>query len=251
MKNAVTRVSVAALIAMTSGTYALADVVKLSGSTTVVNVVIKPHRATVEKSTGHTLEIVGQATGKGMVDMIDNKADAAMVSEPLDMAVASAEVAGRKIDASKLQMHYLRKDEIVFLVNASNPVSKLSFAQLSDIHTGKITNWKQVGGKDQAITVYSEGVSGATRAIVRKVVMNGADYADSVKALTSISRIAELIPNDDSGIGGLGKGFVKSDGKTKVIETTKIERPLALVTVGEPSAKVKKVVDAFKAATAL
>ncbi len=106
--------------------HARADTVALHGATTVINVLITPLRATVEKSTGHTLEIVGNATGKGLVDMTDGKADASLSSEPLDVAVAAAEVAGKKIDPKTLQFHEVKKDEVVFIVHPSNPVSSLT-----------------------------------------------------------------------------------------------------------------------------
>jgi phosphate transport system substrate-binding protein len=238
----------AALIAAAFALPAAADTVKLAGATTVVNVVVNPYRAAVEKTTGHALEINGNATGKGMVDLSEGKCDAAMVSEPMDIALAAAEVAGKKLDASRFQMHEIRKDEIVFIVNAANPVSKLTLQQLGDIHTGKITNWKQVGGKDLPITVYSDALTGGTRAMIKKVVMGNVEYAPSVKSLTSVSRIADLVPGDESAIGGLGRGFVKTDGKSKIVETSKVERPLALVTIGDPSPKVKQVIEAFRAA---
>jgi len=246
MTSTLRAISLAAL-ACTAFPAVQADTVKLAGATTVVNVVVNPNRAAVEKATGHTLEINGNATGRGMVDLSDGKADAAMVSEPMDIALAAAEVAGRKLDGSKFKMHEIRKDEIVFIVHPKNPVTKLTLQQLSDIHTGKITNWKQVGGKDLPITVYSDALTGGTRAMVRKVVMNNADYAPSVKSLTSVARIAELVPSDEASIGGLGRGFVNGD-KARIIESGKIERPLALVTVGEPDAKVKQVIDALRVA---
>ncbi|MDB5914010.1 MAG: hypothetical protein JWP22_2685 [Ramlibacter sp.] len=227
---------------------AIADTVRLAGATTVVNVVINPYRAAVEKSTGHTLEVNGNATGKGLVDLSEGKADAAMVSEPMDIALGAAEVAGKKLDGSRLKMHELRKDEIVFIVHPNNPVGKLTHQQLSDIHTGKITNWKQVGGKDMPITVYSDALTGGTRAMIRKVVMGGTDYAPSVRSLTSVSRIAELVPGDESAIGGLGRGFVKADGKTRTIDTARIERPLAIVTIGDPQPKVAQVIEALRSA---
>jgi phosphate transport system substrate-binding protein len=228
-------------------TNALADTVALHGATTVLNVVVNPHRAAVEKATGHTLEIVGNATGKGLVDLTDGKADAAMCSEPLDIAVAAAKVAGKKIDPKTLQFHEIRKDEIVFIVHSSNPVTSLSWEQLRDIHTGRIANWKQVGGKDLPITVYSDALTGGTRAMVKKVVMENAEYAPTVKSLTSVARVAEVMPKDEGGIGGVGKGFL--DSKSKIVQTKKIERPLGFVTVGAPSAKVKQVIEAFKTAS--
>jgi phosphate transport system substrate-binding protein len=236
------------LVAACFAAPALADTIKLAGATTVLNVVVAPYRAEVEKATGHQLEINANATGKGLVDLAEGRAEASMVSEPLDIAVIAAETAGKKIDIHKLKMYELRKDEIVFIVNARNPVSKLTLAQLSDIHTGRITNWKQVGGKDLPITVYSDAVTGGTRAMIKKVVMGGVDYAPEVKSLTSVSRIADLVPGDESGIGALGKGFVKKDGKARIVETTKIERPLAIVTLGDAQPKVQQVIDAYKAA---
>ena len=227
--------------------HARADTVALHGATTVINVLITPLRATVEKSTGHTLEIVGNATGKGLVDMTDGKADASLSSEPLDVAVAAAEAAGKKIDPKTLQFHEVKKDEVVFIVHLSNPVSSLTWEQLRDIHTGKITNWKQVGGKDQAITVYCDVPTGGTRALIKKVIMGGEEYSPSVKSLIAVARIAEMVPKDEGGIGGLGKGF--ADNKSKVLQTKKFERPLGFITVGAPSAKVKQVIDAFRAAS--
>jgi phosphate transport system substrate-binding protein len=246
MKNAAAvSVAIAALFAPQSW----ADIVKLHGATTVVNVVITPNREAVQKSTGHTLEIVGNATGRGLVDLAEGKADAAMVSEPLDIAVAAAEAAGKKIDVKTLQMHEIRKDEVMFVVHPSNAVGPLSWEQLADIHTGKITNWKQVGGKDAAIVVYSDALTGGTRALVKKVVMKDVDYAANVKSLTNVSRVSELVAQDANGVGAVGRGFVDA-AKTKVVQTRKVERPLGLVTIGAPSAKVTQVVEAFRAEVA-
>ena len=169
MKTALVLTAATAILSAGFAQDALADSVKLHGATTVVNVVVTPNRAAVEKSTGHTLEIVGNATGKGLVDLSEGKADAAMVSEPLDIAVAAAEAAGKKIDPKTLQFHEVRKDEIVFVVHSANPVSKLTLAQIRDIHIGKVTNWSQVGGKDLPITVYSDAATAGTRAMVKTV----------------------------------------------------------------------------------
>jgi phosphate transport system substrate-binding protein len=244
MKKAIV---LSAVIASSFAAPAWADVVRLHGATTVQNVVITPNREAVQKATGHTLEIVGNATGKGLVDLAEGKADAAMVSEPLDIAVAAAALAGKEIDVKQLQMHEIRKDEVLFVTHPSNSVTSLTWEQLSDIHTGKITNWKQVGGKDAAIVVYSDAKTGGTRALVKKLVMKDVEYADSVRALTSVSRVAELVAQDANGIGAVGRGFV-DPAKDKVIQTKKLERPLGLVTIGAPSAKVKQVVDAYRTA---
>jgi phosphate transport system substrate-binding protein len=242
-KTCVLAATVGVLFAGVTG--ALADTIKMHGATTVLDVIVTPVRGAVEKSTGHTLEIVANATGKGLVDLVHGKAEVAMVSEPLDIAVAAAKIAGETIDPKTLQFHVVRNDEIVFVVHPSNPVTKLTLEQLGDIQTGKITNWKQVGGKDQAITVYSDAVTGGTRAMIKKLVMGGAEYASSVKSLTSVSRVPHVVAKDESGIGGVGKGFAEGLA-VKLVQSSKIERPLGFVTLGEPSAKVRQMIDAFK-----
>jgi len=223
---------------------AWADTVRISGATTVLNVVVNPTRAAVEKSSGHTLQVAGSNTGKGLVELSEGGIDIAMVSEPMEIALEAAAVAGKKLDANKLQFAVVKHDEIVFVMHPSNPVNKLSWEQLRDIHTGKITNWKEVGGKDLPIVVYSDATTGGTRAMVKKIVMSGADYGPAVKAQTSVKRAAELVGGDEAGIAGVGKGFVEA-GKMKIVETKKIERPLGFVTVGAPSPAAKAVIDAF------
>ena len=223
---------------------AAADTVKMSGASTVLNVVITPTKAAVEKSTGHTLAIIGSGTGKGLVDLAEGNSDIAMVSEPLDIAVEAAAVAGKKVDPKSIQFFELKKDEIVFVVNPANSVGKLTWDQIRDIHTGKISNWKEVGGKDMAIVVYSDSTTGGTRAMVKKIVMGGAEYGPAVKAQTSVKRAAEMVGTDEAGITGVGKGFVDAS-KNKTLDTKKLERPLALVTLGAPKPAAKAVIDAF------
>src|SRR5512138_326561 len=155
---------------------AAAAQVRLHGATTVIDRVIEPHKAAVEKATGHQITVVGNATGKGLVDLVQGSCDAALSSEPIDIAVAAAGRAGQWVDASTLQLDVVETDTIVFVVHPSNPVRSLTWEQLRDIHTGKIRNWSDVGGKDQPITVFADTPSGGTRAMVRAVVMGNQEY---------------------------------------------------------------------------
>ena len=233
-----------ALVALFLACPALADTVRIHGAPTVLDLVVTPNRGSVEKSTGHTLEIMASSTGKGLASLADGEADLAMVSEPLDIAVAAAAAAGRTLDASRLQVHEIRKAEIVFVVHASNPVSSLTWEQLRDIHTGKIRNWRDVGGRDQPIAVYADSLTGGTRAMVRMVVLGGSQYGSNVRSLSAPKRVAESVAMDPAGVGGVGDNVLTREDK--VVQTRKIERPLAFVTLGPPSAKTKQVIDAFR-----
>lgn len=183
----------------------------------------------------------------GSLTLVGRNADIAMVAAPLEVAIAAAATAGKKVDAGALRVH-VRSDDIVFVVGASNRVARLTLAQLGDIQTGRIRNWKEVGGKDLPITVYTTAASSGTTSVVRKLAMNGGDYAPGTRTMLSFARMVELLPNDEGGIGALGRGFVKADGKLRVIETPRMTRPLALVTLGEPSPAARQVIDAMKVA---
>ena len=221
-----------------------AETVKLSGASTVYNVVVKPMQDQVSRISGHTLEITTSNTGKGLIDLVEGRSNLAMVSEPMDIALDAAAGAGKKIDGKGIQFFEIRKDEVVFVVNPANPVAKLSWEQIRDIHTGKISNWKEVGGKDLPIVVYTENPTGGTRALLKKIVLGGAEFSAGVKPQTSVKRVAELVAGDEAGIGGVGRGFA-IETKGKVIDTKKLERPLGFASMGAPTPAAKAVIDAF------
>lgn len=223
---------------------AQADTVKISGASTVFNVVVKPTQEKVTKASGHTLEITNSNTGKGLADLVAGSVSLSMVSEPMDIAVEAANAGGAKVDAKAVQFHEVRKDEIVFVVHPSNPVGKLSWDQIRDIQTGKISNWKDVGGKDQAIVVYTENPTGGTRAMIKKLVNGGNEFSDKAKPQTSVKRVAELVAGDEAGIGGVGRGFA-IETKGKIVDTKKLERPLGFASLGTPTPAAKAVIDAF------
>ncbi len=163
-------------------------------------------------------------------------------TEPI--AVAAARSAGLDRPIPDLRMHVVRTSEVVFVVHPSNPVKALTWEQLKDIHTGKIGNWKELGGKDLPIAVYTDAAASATRGLVQQTVLAGGAYAPSAKAVDFVKQVNDEVARDERGIGALGLEFVDRAG-VAVVQTRKLERPLALVTIGEPSENVRKVIEAY------
>jgi phosphate transport system substrate-binding protein len=227
---------------------ALAEDVKLNGAASVVTDLVAPHQAAVEKATGYKLIVDKSNAGKGLIDLIDGKCNAAMASASLDATVKAAKSAGLTKEVPDLKMHVIAKSEVVFIVHPSNPVKSLTWEQIKEIHTGKITNWKEVGGKDLPITVYTDAKASATRGLIKQVVMANSEYAASAKAVDFVKEVNDKVAADAGGFGGLGLGFVDA-GQVTIVATKKIERPLGFITVGAPSAPMRKVMDAFKAAS--
>ncbi len=219
--------------------------VKLCGAASVVTDLVAPNKDAVEKETGVKLVVDKTNAGKGMIDLLDGKCDAAMASASLDATIGAGKSAGLSKPTDGLQMDVLAKSEVVFVVHPLNPVKRLTWEQIRDIHTGKIVNWKEVGGKDLPITVYTDAKASATRGLIKQVVMGNAEYVDKAKAVDFVKQVNDRVAADPSGIGGLGRGFV-NQAETAVVETKKIERPLGFVTVGKPSADLQKVMESLR-----
>ena len=150
-------------------------------------------------------------------------------------------------DDGTYQEHVIIRDVIVPIVHKDNPLSKLSWEQLSDINTGKITNWKAVGGADQKIVVITSQPTSATRKVFQKQVMKKAAYAKGAREVRSTRQEVDLVSKFKGGIGAVSEGFVKMNpGKVKVLETAEISRPLSIITKGDPSPEVKAVIAYLK-----
>ena len=69
----------------------------------------------------------------------------------------------------------------VFVVNANNPVDVLTQQQLRDIYSGKITNWKEVGGKDEKIRAFQREKNSGSQTAMENLVMGGSDMIDPIE----------------------------------------------------------------------
>lgn len=246
MKNTSGILFVATLLATS---FISAAEVRLNGASTTVNAVINPYKSAVESSTGITLAAQGTNTGVGLGALTSGKCDASLTSEPLDVSMIAAKFAGLQLNAADFQIHPVKIDYVVFVAHPSNSVNNLSADQLRDILGGKITNWKDVGGADLPIVVFTDSVGAGTRTLVQARALGGADYGANTRPLENIRVVAGAIAELKGGFGAVGSSF--ADPKlVKVIETEKITRPLGFITKGAPSEDVQKVINAFKAEVA-
>ncbi|HCE67178.1 MAG TPA: phosphate ABC transporter substrate-binding protein [Geobacter sp.] len=225
-----------------------AETVRLHGSTTVQKRIMEPGKEALKKATGIDLVLVGNGTGNGLEDLVGGKCDAGMASEELADAVASMKDASGKAATGDLKPHVITSDVIKVIVNPANPVSKLDKAQLKGLHNGSITNWKTVGGPDLPVIVVTSHLGSATRKVFQKVIMDGSKYVDGALEVETTRKEIEDVGQFPEGIGAVSMGFINLPGnkeKVKIVETPEISRPLMLITKGEASPGVKKIVDFF------
>jgi len=219
----------------------------LCGAASVIDALVGPQRLAVEQATRVEVVVEKSNAGRGLKDLIEGRCDAALISASLEASLEAARTAGlTQAPPPDLKMDTVATSEVVFVVHPGNPVKALTWEQLADIHTGKLVNWKQLGGRDLPIAVFTDAAASATRGLVKQVVMGNADYTPSAKAVAQVKEVAVEVGRSEAGIGALGLEFATPE--VRVVETKKVLRPLAFVTRGEPGEALKKVIEAYRAA---
>jgi len=147
-------------------------------------------------------------------------------------------------------------DAMGVFVNGKNPVKALSRAHLKEVFAGRMTNWKDVGGPDKPITVYSEKLTGG-RATVKafKDMVLGSDKYGPVKELDDASDCIKDVAADETGIAASSVSFavpgvvtLAVDGAPPTTEAVQngsypLKRPLILVAKDPASGDVKAFLD--------
>jgi phosphate transport system substrate-binding protein len=234
-----------------SWTNAHAKKLEIWGSTTCQKSFLEPGAKALKKSTGIELKVIGVGTGQGLLALIQGKTKVSASSESLTDAVESAMKAAEKSNEevkipANLIFHEVKKDRIIPIINKSNPISSLTWKQMKNIHTGKITNWKELGGPDLPIRVVTSHTGSATRAMFQKFVMDGEPYLPEAVAVHSTRYGILEVSENEGAIGAVSFSFLMlHQGNTKPVKTDPISRPLGLITIGSPETEIQKVIDFY------
>ena len=121
-------------------------------------------------------------------------------------------------------------DGLAVYVNNSCPVQELSLEQLERIFTGQVVNWKELGGRDAAITVYSRENSSGTYEFFKEHVLKGKDFAASAQTMQGTALLLQSVSKDKNGIGYGGAAYgagaraiaVKKDAASPAVEPTEV-----------------------------
>jgi phosphate transport system substrate-binding protein len=239
------------------------NAIQIKGSDTMVNLGQAWAEKYMEKNPGDFVAVTGGGSGTGFSSLISGTCDIAMASRNIkDKEVALAKQKGINPFEIKVAM-----DGLAVVVNPKNSVSKLTIDQLAEIFTGKINNWKELGGPETKIVILSREVNSGTHVYFKEHVLRRGDpnskeeFAADALLLASSQAIADEVAQNPSAIGYYGMGYIS--GKQKPIVVAKdqnseyeaptienvvngkypISRPLLLYTNGQPQGLVKKLVD--------
>jgi len=242
-----------------SGARALGQAVQNKGSDTLVNLALAWAEAYMALHPDALISVTGGGSGTGI---------AAMINGTVDIANASRRMKPEEIQAARRNgvtpvEFVVARDAIAVVVNPSNPVDRLTLGQISDIYTGKVTNWHQVGGDDRPIVLLSrESNSGTYVFFLENVIRLGRKDSDLLFSpetllMPSSEGISAEIRQNPNAIGYDGLGYVTHDQKMvavargadgpyvmPAVETVDdgsypISRPLYMYTAGQPSGQIE------------
>lgn len=157
-------------------------------------------------------------------------------------------------EAKSLTATIVAQDGIAIVVNPNNPVTGLTVDQIRDIFNGKITNWKEVGGNDAAITVVSREAGSGTRSSFEQIIQNISLMKEAL-IQDSNGSIRESVAQDANSIGYLSHGLInakikalKVDGNECTPESIiagkyKLVRPIYLLVKGNLEGEIKNFID--------
>ena len=182
-----------------------ADSLKIVGSTTVYPIAEDAVKLFKAQKPDAKIDLSAGGSSVGVKAIMDGIADIGNSSRPL----SSKEMDAAKAKNLKIDVHVVAYDCIAPIVHPANPVADLTIAQLHDIYTGKITNWKDVGGKDQNIIVVSREDNSGTYDTWDHFVMKKKPVAAAALKQQSNPGVRAYVSKTPKAIGYVGYGFAK------------------------------------------
>ncbi|OJH39843.1 phosphate ABC transporter substrate-binding protein [Cystobacter ferrugineus] len=207
--------SLASLLLLVLPGAARAGTVTVKGSDTLVILGQRWAEEFMKKNPNTKLQVTGGGSGVGLSALINGTTDIAMSSRPIKDTENKQLSARTKSNATEIAV---AKDGVTFYVNESNKLDALTAEQLRDIYLGDITNWKDVGGPDAPIVVYSRENSSGTYVFVKDHVLKGEDYTPSAQTLPGTAAVVNAVAKEKNGIGYGGAAYAKGIKELKVLQ---------------------------------
>jgi phosphate transport system substrate-binding protein len=160
------------------------------------------------KNSGVSFEIAAEGSTTGIAAIIDGTAQIGMSSrraKPTEVSAATAK-------GVTLKPTIVAYDGIAVVVNANNPLAKLSKRQVEQIFTGDVADWSAVGGNPGKISIYTRNTSSGTYSDWKDLAMNKRDYASSSQKMAGNEQIVAEVAKNPAGVGYVGLAYINAPG---------------------------------------
>jgi phosphate transport system substrate-binding protein len=240
-----------------------AQTIENKGSDTLVNLALAWAEAYMQAHPNVNISVTGGGSGTGIAAMINGTVSIANASREMK----PEEVAAAKANGISPVEFIVARDAIAVVVNPSNPVQHLTIQQISNIYTGRIKNWAEVGGENRPIVLLSrESNSGTYVYFLENVIrMENSKskllFSPDTLLMPSSEGISSEIRQNPNTIGYDGLGYVTGDQKVIAVSKNEngpfvipsaatvkdgsypIARPLYVYTAGQPEGQIKDYIE--------
>ncbi len=245
MKNTmskIAKITAVAALALCGAAASAETKIVIDGSTTVGPISKAFADFYKENHSGVNITISESGSGNGVKSLMNNACDIANMSRFMKPAEFKS-----CVDKGILPVaHVVAFDGLAVVVNPKNPVKALTVSQIAGIYTGKISNWKQLGGEDAKIVVVSRDTNSGTYETFNELVLKKAAITKDAEYVGSNGQARTRVNTTKNAIAYVGLGFVDDTVKplsvegilpaAKSVSTGKypIARPLYMFTNGYP-----------------
>jgi phosphate transport system substrate-binding protein len=180
-----------------------------------------------------SIAVTGGGSGTGIASLINGTVDIANASR----AMKEKEIESARANGIEPIQHIIAVDALAIILHLDNPVDELTIQQLSDIFTGKITNWREVGGDDETIILVSRETNSGTHVyfleeVVRKGETENSDiFAPQTLLMPSSVGITSEVRRNPKAIGYDGLGYVDPEHEKVLAVSPAAGLPFVLPTV--------------------
>ncbi len=231
--------------AASSGGEKISGKISASGSTALLPLLKPAQEAFQDKYKDVTVNVAGGGSFTGMNQVAEGS---------VDIGDSDVNLPDEYKDKGLVD-HKVVVEPFVFIVDKANKVDNLTKDQVIGILTGKITNWKEVGGDDQKITLIHRAKSSGSRATISDVVLKGANFTDDAVIQDSNGAVRAAIASTPGAIGYVDAPY--ADDSVKVLKFDGVEYSTQniidgkypiygyghMYTKGEPTGAVKAFID--------
>ena len=215
----------------------------IAGSTSVQPFAEKLAEIYMHQHPGVRIDVQGGGSSAGIQAALSGAAQIGMSSREL------------KDDEKKLTEYVIAKDAIAVVVNPKNPVLQITVEQVKAIFSGRIVNWKDLGGPDRPITVISREEGSGTRGSFEELVMGETEVSPRALVQDSNGAVRETVAGDRWAIGYISLGLV--DSRVRPLPLSGVEptvanvlsgkyplvRPFLFLSNGEPKGEAKAFIE--------
>ncbi len=182
---------------------------KIKGSDTVLPLSQKEAENYMKTNPQATVTVTGGGSGVGISALIEGTTDIAQSSRKIKFDEKGKLQEGGKT-AKEVIIAY---DALAVIVHPSNKVDKLTREQLEGIFTGKIKNWKELGGADEKIIPYSRETSSGTYEFFKESVLKNKNYMSGILSMPATGAIVQSVSQTKGAIGYIGLAYLNKQVK--------------------------------------